>query len=138
MGNKREEDQGTKLVRYVLDVLLGGAAALLSCFVFLFLASFAISRGWLGEGLMYQLTIVGCVVGAFVGGAIAVGRARSRTLIVGLLVGAVLFLLMMTVGLLFYGSIAPEEGGLGLLFGALCGGAAAGILGGKPKKKRRK
>ena len=135
---KREEDQGTKLVRYVLDVLLGGAVALLSCFIFLFIASFAISRGWLGEDIMYQLTIVGCVVGAFIGGAVAVGRSRSRTLIVGLLVGVVLFLLMLTVGLLFYNSIAPEEGGLGLLCGALCGGAAAGILSGKPKKKRRK
>lgn len=135
---KNEEDQSAKLVRYVLDVLLGGAVALLVCFLFLLAASFGISRGWLGEELMYQLTIVGCVLGGFIGGVVAVGRCRSRTLIVGLLVGAVLFLLMLTVGLLFYDNIAPEEGGLGLLCGALCGGAAAGILGGKPKKKRRK
>lgn len=135
---KNEEDQSAKLVRYVMDVLLGGAVALLVCFLFLLAASFGISRGWLGEKLMYQLTIVGCVLGGFIGGVVAVGRCRSRTLIVGLLVGAVLFLLMLTVGLLFYDSIAPEEGGLGLLCGALCGGAAAGILGGKPKKKRRK
>lgn len=135
---KNEEDQGAKLVRYVLDVLLGGAVALLVCFLFLLLASWGISHGWLGEELMYQVTIVSCVVGAFLGGIIAVSRCRSRTLIVGLLVGGVLFLLMLTVGLLFYKSVAPEEGGLGLLCGALCGGAAAGILGGKPKKKRRK
>ncbi len=135
---KNEEDQGAKLVRYVLDVLLGGAVALMVCFLFLLGASIGISRGWLGEELMYQLTIVGCVLGGFVGGMVAVRRCRSRTLIVGLLVGCVLFLLMLTVGLLFYDAITPEEGGLGLLCGALCGGAAAGIMGGKPKKKRRK
>lgn len=135
---RNEEDQGAKLVRYVLDVLLGGAIALLASFVFLLVASLAISRGWLGEELMYQLTIVACVLGAFLGGAVAVGRSRARTLIVGLLVGTVLFLLMLTVGFLFYGSVTPEESGLGLLSGALCGGAAAGILGRRPKKKRRK
>lgn len=135
---KNEEEQGARLIRYMLDVLLGGTVALGACFLFLLLASVAISHGWLGEGLMYQLTIVGCVLGGFVGGALAVSRSRSRTLIVGLLVGVVFFLLLLTVGLLFYGSAIPEEGGLGLLCGALCGGAAAGIFGGKPKKKRRK
>lgn len=135
---KTEEDQGAKLVRYVLDVLLGGGVALIACFLFLLAASFATSRGWVGEGLMYQMTVVGCVLGGFIGGMVSVGRCRSRTLIVGVLVGVVLFLLLLTAGLLFYRAIAPEEGGLGLLCGALCGGAAAGILGGKPKKKRRK
>lgn len=135
---KNEEEQGARLIRYMLDILLGGVAALITCFLFLLLASVAISRGWLSEELMYQLTIVGCVLGGFVGGALAVSRSRSRTLIVGLLVGVVFFLLLLTVGLLAYGSAIPEEGGLGLLCGALCGGAAAGIVGGKPKKKRRK
>lgn len=135
---KNEEEQGARLIRYMLDILLGGVAALITCFLFLLLASVAISRGWLSEELMYQFTIVGCVLGGFVGGALAVSRSRSRTLIVGLLVGVVFFLLLLTVGLLAYGSAIPEEGGLGLLCGALCGGAAAGIVGGKPKKKRRK
>ncbi len=133
---KNEEDQGAKLVRHMLDVLLGGAVALLACFLFLLLASVGVSRGWLGEDLMYQLAIVGCVLGSFMGGTVAVGRCRSRTLVVGLLVGVVLFLLLLTIGVLFYDAVAPEAGGLGLLSGSLCGGAAAGILGGKPKKRR--
>lgn len=133
---KNEEDQGAKLVRYVLGVLLGGAAALFTCFVFLLAASVGISRGLVGEDLTYQLTIVGCVLGGFVGGMTAVKRCGSRALVVGLLVGAVLFLLLLTVGILFYDTAAPEEGGLGLLCGALCGGAAAGILGGKPGRKK--
>ena len=134
---KNEEDQGAKLVRYVLGVLLGGAVALFTCFLFLLAAAVGISRGLLGEELMYQLTIVGCVLGGFIGGMTAVKRCGSRALIVGLLAGAVLFLFLLTVGILFYDTAAPEEGGLGLLCGALCGGAAAGILGGKPGKKKR-
>lgn len=135
---KNEEDQGAKLVRYMLGVLLGGAAALLTCFLFLLLASVGISRGWVGEGLMYQLTIVGCVLGGFVGGMVAVRRCGSRALIVGLLAGAVLFLLLLTVGLLCYDTLAPEEGGIGLLCGALCGGAAAGMLGGRRNGKKKR
>ena len=133
---KNEEDQGARLVRHMLDVLLGGVVALGACFLFLLLVSVGLSRGWLGEDLMYQFTVVGCVLGGFIGGTVAVGRCQSRTLIVGLLVGVVFFLLLLTAGLLFYRSVAPEEGGLGLLCGALCGGAAAGLLRGKPQKRR--
>ena len=65
-----------------------------------------------------------------------------RTLIVGLCTGAVLFLLLLTVGVLFFETMSVEQGGIGLLCGGLCGGAAAGLLGGGKrsggKKKRRK
>lgn len=136
-----EEDQGAKLVRCVLGVLLGGGVALLACFLFLLLASVGISKGWIGEQLMYQMTVVGCVIGGFSGGAAAIRRCRSRALVVGLLTGCVFFLILLTIGVLFYGPAAPEEG-LSLLCGALCGGAAAGLLGrtrpaGKKRKGRR-
>ena len=49
---------------------------------------------------MYQLTIVGCVLGAFAGGLLAVRRCGSRALIVGLTTGGVLFLLLLTIGAL--------------------------------------
>lgn len=133
-----EEDQGARLVRCVLGVLLGGGVALLACFLFLLLASVGISNGWIGEQLMYQMTIVGCVIGGFSGGTAAIRHCRSRALIVGLLTGCVFFLILLTVGVLFFGPAAPEEG-LALLCGALCGGAAAGLLGGKrPARKKRK
>lgn len=135
---KNEEDQGTKLVRCALSILIGGVAAMLVCFLFLLLASIGISSGWLSEGLMYQLTIVGCVLGSFAGGIFAVRRCGTRTLLVGLAVGGVLFLLLLTIGLLFFDTMTPEAGGVGLLCGALCGGAAAGLLGSRPKRKRKK
>ena len=136
---KNEEDQGAKAVRYLVGVILGGVAALIVCFVFLLIASVCISRGLLGMGLLYQITLVGCVVGAFAGGRLAIRRCGSRALIVGLATGLVLFLLLLTVGVIGFRA-APEAGGIGLCCASLCGGAVAGLLGvgGKGKKKRRK
>ena len=135
---KMEEDQGARMVRAMANVLLGGVVALASCLLFLFLCSIGISGGWLQEGLMYQMAVVGCVIGGFIGSIFAVRRCGSRALIVGLITGAVFFLLLLTGGVLFYQKMSIETGGLGLLCGALCGGAAAGILGFKPRKKKRK
>lgn len=140
---KNEEEQGAMLLRYGKAVLLGGAAAFAVCLVFLLLAALGISQGLLDAGLRYQLTVVGCVLGSFCGGVLAVRRCPARGLFVGLAVGAVFFLLELTLAFLLYDTVSFENGGLGLLFGALCGGAAAGILGGEGKgrsgkaKKRR-
>ena len=135
---KTEEDQGTRLVRAMTNILLGGVVALAVCLMFLFLCSIGISGGWLQEGLMYQMAVVSCVIGGFAGAMTAVRRCGSRALIVGLAVGAVFFLLLLTLGVLLFESMSLEAGGLGLLCGGLCGGAAAGLMGSKPKKKRRK
>ena len=123
---KREEDQGAKAVRCALGVLLGASAA--------------ISGGLLGMDLTYQITIVGCVLGGFCGGLLTVRRIGGG-LAAGLLTGAVLFLLVLTLGALCFRDISLESGGIGVLCGALCGGAAAGLLGtrsGGKRKKRRK
>ncbi len=137
---KTEEEQGAKLLRYGKAVLLGGITAFLACLVFLFLASIGISRGLLDAGMRYQLTVVGCVLGGFSGGILAVRWCGSRGLFVGLAVGGVLFLLQLTAGLLLYDTLSLESGSLGLLFGGLCGGASAGILsgGGKSRSKSGK
>ena len=136
--HKKEEDQSAKWVRCGMGILLGGATAIAVCLLFLFAASVAISGGTLGEELTYQLTIVGCVLGAFAGGMLAVRRCGSRALLVGLATGGVLFLLLLTIGVLCFEMMSIEAGGIGLLCGALCGGAAAGILGGGRKRPARK
>ena len=64
---KKEEEQSAKLIRCGMGLVLGGVAALAVCFVFLLVASAAISGGLAGEELMYQLTIVGCVLGGLCG-----------------------------------------------------------------------
>ena len=137
---KKEEDQSARLIRCGLGVLLGGILALAICCLFLLSCSVAISSGAVGEGLGYQLTIVGCVLGGFGGGLFAVGQCGGG-LLTGLTVGGILFLLLLTIGALFFETMALEAGGIGLLCGGLCGGAAAGLLGhekGRPSRKKRR
>ena len=49
---KKEEEQGAKLIRCGMGIVLGGVLALAVCFVFLLAASAAISGGLAGEELM--------------------------------------------------------------------------------------
>lgn len=135
---KPEEEQGIWALQCMTQVLLGGLIAIGVCLGFLFVCAVCISNGWLGDGHTGAMSVCACVLGSFVGGTLAVSRCKGRSLIVGLLTGAVLFLILLTVGLLVYRTVAIEEGGLPLGFGCLCGGALAGIFGARPKKKRRK
>lgn len=137
---KKEEEQGTKIIRYMIGVLLGGAVAFAVCLLVLLLASVAISSGKLSEEFTGQITVTACVLGAFAGGLQAVRRCGVRALIVGIVTGAVLFLLLLTIGTLAFHATPKESGGFVMLCGCLCGGAAAGLLGrtGGRKKKRRK
>ena len=143
---KNEEEHGAMLLRYGKGILLGGGMALALCLCFLLIAALGISRGLIDASLRYQLTVVACVLGSFCGGILAVRLCGGRGLFVGLAVGTVLFLLQLTIGILTYDTFALDRGALGLLFGALCGGAAAGILGrggkrrtpGREKKKLRR
>ena len=132
---KNEEDQGTMLLRYGKAVLLGGGSAFAVSIALLLLFAAGVSRGLLEGELRYQLTVVSCVLGSFVGGVLAVRKCPVRGILVGLAVALVLFLVQLTLGLLFFDGFALESGGIGLLFGDLCGGAAAGILSGGGKKK---
>ena len=125
---KNEEDQGTKLVRYTLGILLGGAAALVVCLLILLLASVGVSRGTLSLEHTYQITIASCVISAFLGAIVAIRRCGARTLVTGLLIGIVFFLLLLTVGVVFFHADSPGSGGIGLICGSLLGGAAAGLL----------
>ena len=68
----------------------------------------------------------------------AVRQGRGRSLLMGFGAGLILFLLLLTAGFLFYESADLRNGGLGLLLSCGCGGALAGVLGGQPKKKRRR
>jgi putative membrane protein (TIGR04086 family) len=133
---KSEEEQGTVLLCYGKVILIGGAIAFAVGLALLFLAAAGVSRGLLDPGLRYQLTVVSCVLGSFTGGVVAVRNSPARGLIVGLAAGAVLFLFQLSLGLILFEGFSLESGGVGLLFGDLCGGAAAGILSGGGKKRK--
>ena len=135
---KTEEDQGARLMRMMTGVLLGGVISLGVCMVILFLCSIGVSNGWIPERLMDQYVIIGCALGGLAGGGVSVRRCGSGPLLAGLAAGGVFFLLLLTVGVLLLHSTSIENGGVGLLCGALGGGAVPGLLGARPKKKRRK
>lgn len=135
---KGEEDQGAKILRCGKAVLFGALCAFLTGLVFLFLAAVGVSAGLIATTLRYQLTVVACVLGSFVGGVLAVRQCGGPGVPLGLAVGGGLFLLILTAGVIFFDGVSFENGGLGLLCGALCGGVAAGILSGGGKRSSRK
>lgn len=135
---KTDEEQGAWALRCMTQVLIGAVVAALVSLLFLFVCAILISGGHLSQNHTGVLSVCACVLGGLVGGITAVSRCKGRSLIVGLLTGLGLFLILLTVGLLLYKSVAIEEGGLPLGCGCLCGGALAGLFGARPKKKRRK
>lgn len=135
---KNESDQGAKVVQYVSAILIGTVLALLICLLLLLLWSVLISLGLLNDRNMQQYTIVSSVLGGFFGGLFAVSRCRSRTLLVGAGVGCAMFLLVLTVSVIFFCDVSVEKRGIGLFGACLIGGVLSGLLGAKTKKKRRK
>lgn len=138
---KRErspEDLGSQWLNAMCEVLIGGALAGVTAVLTLLVCAVLTSVGVMPVGAMYGAVLAVCVLGALVGGTFAVRRVGRRSLLVGLGVGAVLFLLLLTAGLITYDEVSIANGGAGILCACLCGGAIPGLLARKPKKKHRR
>ncbi len=136
----KEGDPGSRIVSMAAASLLGGALAAAISLVLLLGCAAAVSAGMLSEKLELHATIAACVVGSFCGGLLTKKRWERRALLAGLSAGGVFFLLLLTVNLAVYKDAdLTGASALGVLAGCLCGGAIAGVLGqkGKKKKKRR-
>jgi hypothetical protein len=77
---------------------------------FLFASAAAISFGLIGEDLRYQLSIGGCCIRGSSRGLVAVGCSSLSNAPCGNLYGALLYLMILMAGAVFYGSFGPEEG----------------------------
>ena len=132
----KAEERGTNAVQMATGVVLGGLLALGVELMILLLGALAVSNGVLKEDSASQLTAAAGVVGCIIGGMLACYRWRDRRLLGGHAAGMVCYLLILAVSLLM--SDAPALGAQALieLAGCLCGGALAGMLGGRRKKKR--
>ena len=137
---RRPEELGSggEWLNAMCEVLKGGVLAGVTTILALLVCSVLVSVGMVSVGAMYGTVLAVCVVGALVGGTYAVRRVGRRSLLVGLGVGAVLFLLLLTAGLIAYQETSIANGGAGILCACLCGGAIPGLLARKPKKKRRR
>lgn len=99
--------------------------------------SVLISRGILPEGSTEGYAAFACALGALIGGGYAVRKTGKKTLIVGLGIGVLLFLIFGVLGTLGSGGRAEWGSDLALIAGAcLCGGGISGVLGGIPRKRR--
>jgi len=134
----RREEAGSPWLNVMCELLKGGVLAGVVTMAALLLCAALVSAGLLRERWMDGAVLAVCVIGAAAGGLYAVLRIGERSMLVGPGVGVVLFLLLLTAGMLVYDTASLEQGGVGILLACLCGGAIAGILGRRPKKKRRR
>lgn len=141
MAGKREkkpEDPGAVWLSTMCRLLKGGGVAVVMASLGLVVCALLVSGGAVGERVMGRGVLAICVVSSLVGGLVAVHRLERGTLLAGLGVGGILFLLLLTAGFLLYEDASISNGGVPILIACCCGGAIAGVLGGKPRKKRKR
>lgn len=100
----------------------------------LIVASIGISHGSIGEEQMSGAVVASVFLAAFCGGGYTLSKTGKKGLFVGLLQGALLFLLLCLLGFTIYPQTSMANGGLGILFACLSGGAVAKFLVKKKKK----
>ena len=135
---KREQDQGTVWLQGMLSVLKGGALGGCVSLAVLGAAACLIWLGLLNNGAQGSAAAAACLLGGFAGGLMAMGRGTPAPLPRGLGVGAVLFLLLLTAGVLLYGALPGIQTGGAAAGACLCGGGLAGVLGRGGAQKRRR
>ena len=137
---RRPEEIGSssEWLNAMCEVLKGGVLAGVTTILALLVCAALVSAGAVPVGAMYGAVLAVCAVGALAGGTYAVRRVGRRSLLVGLGVGVVLFLLLLTAGLIANQGTSIANGGAGILCACLCGGAIPGLFGRKPKKKHRR
>ncbi len=119
-------------------LLQGGCLATIVVILVLLASAAAISWGVIEQSMMDTIVLAACVVATLLGGLFAIGSQGARAIPMGLGVGVMLFLLCMTGGFVVYGNQNIGSGGVGILCACLCGGAMAGILRKKRKKKSKR
>ena len=118
------------------NAVIGSLIALGISLVLLLIASGLVVSGRLPERMMGGTVVLVLFFASLIGALAAIRRNRVRALIVGISEGAILY------ALTFVGGAFAEEmslfGGLSLFLfiAALAGGAVAGLLCNRPKKRK--
>ena len=93
--DKRQEEGGSAWLNATCEILKGGVLAGIVTIVSLLVCAILVSMGVLPVSAMEGAVLAVCVLGTLIGGVYAVGRSGGRSLLAGLGVGAVLFLLLL-------------------------------------------
>ena len=113
MAGKREkkrEDPMAVWLSTMCRLLKGGALAAATAALGLLVCALLVSGGVVGEKLMGRGVLAICVVSSLAGGLLAVRRLERGTLLAGLGVGVILFLLLLTAGFLRGGVPVQRRG----------------------------
>ena len=133
----KPDENGSLWLAAMCELLKGGALAGIIALLTLLIYALLVSNGIISERGMERSVLAACILGGVVGGMLAVRSIRRSTLLVGAGVGAILFLLLLSAGFLFFDTASISNGSISILLACLCGGAMAGILG-APRKKRKR
>ncbi|MGI6498082.1 MAG: TIGR04086 family membrane protein [Oscillospiraceae bacterium] len=134
MGKEKREQ--THLIDTFWRMVFGGGLGLAVCLFLLGIAALGISKGWLPAAMLSRVCVVGCFIGGFFGGLLALRGGQGKTLLVGLGTGLVFFLFLLVAGVILYRNISPLETGWNLLASALIGGALSGLVAARPKRRK--
>lgn len=132
---KNETDN--TIAKYIRNSLIGALIAFLLCMIILVLGAICVSQGLVSEHSMAKYTLFTCALGCFIGGAIAVSKTKSKTLLIGILVAVIVFVAQLAIGYISYTEASIGEKGLWLLVTDLVGGILAGFFSGRTKKRKK-
>jgi len=121
---------------FAANAAIGALVALGLVMLFLLGASFLVVSGRMPEGMMGGVVVVVLFVSSLVGAIVAIRRAGSRALFVGLFEGAILYAITFVGGA--FAAVPSLFGRLSvfLLAAAVLGGGLAGFLRARPKKRK--
>lgn len=136
-AQKRQE--ASPWLHSVTAMLQGGTMGAVGALVLQALVALLCFVGVLPVALGDYSAPVAALVGAFVGGGYAMKKTGARAVrLNGVAAGAMMFLVLLSIGLLLYQN-APDAAGSGkILACCLCGGGLAGLLLRRSGKKRRR
>lgn len=135
----KQQAQESKLwMDWMLRMLKGGAVAVVVAGVSLLLCAALISGGLVPATWEQQVVLGTCLISTIIGSIVAVYGLREQVLLVSLGVGLCTVFFFLCLGAVLFGGALLDTGCIQNVL-ACCGGSAIiGILGRKPKKKRKR
>lgn len=115
----------------------GVAIAFFSLLILLFLSALAISNGSIVQEDMKGIVLVCTFLSCFLGALFTLSQNKKYGILLGSLVGVLLFFFLYLLGLALYTEVSLHNSGLEILFAAVCGGAIAKFLVKKKKNTKK-
>ena len=136
MSRGREKKTVAAPMELATNAAIGSMIALGISLGLLLLASGLVVSGRLPEGFMRGSVVIVLFLASTIGAFAAIFRNRGRALVVGLAEGAILYGFTLVFGAFSRGTTLFGELSLFLLLAAILGGALAGFLCNRPKKRK--